>query len=89
MVGLVIIFGPFLIFKLLMFILENIFLLDCSSTSGGTFNFPTTFCGSITMLIFGLYYVWFVYPIPAVIPAIAIFAISKHFIDKNQLKNKL
>jgi hypothetical protein len=80
LVTLIVAFGPMLMVWGSRFLIEHILLLDCHSDAGGSFPFPITACGSVLYIILLIYYVWFVVPIPFVLPAIAIILISTHFI---------
>jgi hypothetical protein len=75
-----IIFGPIVILSLVRYIFEFSFRLDCRADAGGSMPFPTTMCGTVLFALMVVYYIWFVVPVPLVIPGAAIFFISKHFI---------
>jgi hypothetical protein len=79
-----VVFGPINILWFLKWVLQNVFLLDCHTSSGGTFNFPITPCGNVLFIFTLIYYIWFIIPFPLIIPAIGIFLLSKYFIQKSK-----
>jgi hypothetical protein len=87
LISLLVVFGPILIIWSTNWVLEHFFFLDCHSNAGGSFPFPTTSCGRALFILTGVYYIWFVTPVPLVIPVAVIVLLSRHYILKFKSKS--